>query len=235
VTNIYKNPEKISTKDLIGFLNDIEEKNAPGYFFISGNKEIVNFGPRVSIIGTRNPSIEGIRNAITITTELVKKEVVIVSGLAKGIDTEAHKAAIKANGKTIAVLGTPLDKYYPLQNKELQDEIMKNHLAISQFPMGSPIERSNFPLRNRTMALISHASIIIEASEKSGTCHQGWEALRLGRPLFIHEDLIKRNLTWPKKMVNYGAEIISNKNVQLVLDKLPVIKKGVVSINALSF
>ena len=98
---------------------------------------------------------------------------VIVSGLARGIDTAAHKAAIEAGGKTIAVLGTPLDRTYPAENKALQAEIIKNHLAVSQFRVGSEVFSSNFIRRNRVMALIADASVIVEAGESSGSLSQG--------------------------------------------------------------
>ncbi|MFH1637917.1 MAG: DNA-processing protein DprA [Candidatus Woesearchaeota archaeon] len=222
------NIERVTPDDLIGSLNDIEKKFAPLYLFLRGNPNIVNQGPRVSIIGTRKPSKKGIDNALILTKSLVKKGVVIVSGLAEGIDTVAHRTAIESGGKTIAVLGTPLDKYYPLNNRQLQNEIMENHLAISQFPLGSPIMRKNFPLRNRTMALLSHVSIIIEAGERSGTQHQGWEALRLGRRLFILEDIIQNNkLKWPQEMIKYGAEILQIKNTHPVFEALPICEQEV--------
>ena len=88
----------------------------------------------------------------------------IVSGLAEGIDTAAHTAAISRGGRTIAVLGTPLDQVFPRQNAALQDQIMREHLAVSQFPAGHPVQRKNFPLRNR-WALISDATVIIEAGK----------------------------------------------------------------------
>ena len=83
---------------------------------------------------------------------------------------------------------------------------MKNHLVISQYPVGSPITRKNFVLRNRTMALISDATVIVEAGESSGSLHQGWETLRIGRPLFICKDIVgNEELKWPKDMMKYGA------------------------------
>ena len=83
---------------------------------------------------------------------------------------------------TIAVLGTDLDDCYPPENRPLQERLMREHLVISQFPSGTPSRRTNFPRRNRTMALLTDATVIIEAGESSGTLDQGWEALRLGRP-----------------------------------------------------
>jgi DNA processing protein len=214
--------KKMTPDDLMGPLNDIEKKFAPPYLYFKGNRKLINSCPRVSIIGSRRPSKRGINNTHMLTKFFVMNKVIIVSGLAMGIDSVAHKTAIDNEGSTIAVLGTPLDKYYPKQNSDLQDKIAKDHLVISQFPIGSPIQRKNFPLRNRTMALLSHASIIVEAGEGSGTIHQGWEALRLGRPLFIVEDIIKnKNLKWPAKLIEYGAEILPISKVKIVLESLP--------------
>jgi DNA processing protein len=155
-----------------------------------------------------------------IASTLAGENVVIVSGLAEGIDTSAHKATITSGGRTIAVLGTPLDKVYPRKNLELQQEIMQNHLALSQFPRGHPTTPKDFVLRNRTMALISDATIIVEAGETSGSLHQGWEALRLGRSLFIWKSIMKNpELTWPDKMLQYGAIELSDPRD--VLEALP--------------
>jgi DNA processing protein len=153
---------------------------------------------------------------------LGERGVIVVSGLAEGIDTAAHETAIASGGRTVAVLGTPLDKAYPAKNRVLQDRIMADHLAVSQFPAGSPSQPRNFPMRNRTMALISDATVIVEAKDGSGTIHQGWEALRLGRPLFLMESLAKdASVSWPKEMLGYGAEVLSRENVDLLLELLP--------------
>lgn len=119
----------------------------------------------------------------------MKRQAVVVSGLAEGIDTAAHRAAIDAGGKTIAVLGTPLDKSYPRSNAELQRTLMEEHAVLSQFPVGYPTQPKNFPMRNATMALIVCASVIVEAGESSGALSQGSETLRLGRMLFIMESV----------------------------------------------
>ncbi len=148
--------------------------------------------------------------------------------MAEGIDTAAHRASIEAGGRTIAVLGTPLDHAYPSKNSKLQKEIMNNHLAISQFPIGHPTRPKDFVLRNRTMALISNASIIVEAGETSGSLHQGWEALRLGRPLFIWKSIASdSSLSWPGKMMRYGALELTDP--EQVVDMLPS-SKGTIRI-----
>ena len=192
-------------------LNNIEIKYAPKLLYIKGSMEIPLPCPRVSIIGSRKASPNGLAYAQKIAKTLVENQTVIVSGLAEGIDAVAHETAIAMKGKTIAVIGTPLNKVYPRKNFELQQEIMKNHLVVSQFPIGYPTTPKDFVLRDRTMALISDATVIVEAGDTSGSLHQGWETLRLGRPLFIWESVVKNTqLDWPKKMLEYGALELSN-------------------------
>ncbi|MGI0045937.1 MAG: DNA-processing protein DprA [Nitrosotalea sp.] len=201
----------ISVESLLGRpLNDVETRHTPKILYIKGVIEIPLPRPRVSIIGSRKASQDGLEAAKTITKTLVGNQTVIVSGLAEGIDTSAHQTAIDIGGKTIAVLGTPLNKVYPRKNFELQQEIMNNHLAVSQFPVGHPTKPKDFVLRNRTMALISDATIIVEAGDTSGSLHQGWETLRLGRPLFIWKSVLNnKQLSWPEKMRQYGAMELS--------------------------
>ncbi len=182
-------------------MNSVEKKYAPRTVYVSGSLGIPLRGIRVSVVGTRKPN--HLERAVEIASALVEKKIVVVSGLARGIDTAAHKTAIERGGKTIAVLGTPLDVYYPRENRELQDIIMREHLAVSQFPSGTPVAKKNFPMRNRTMALISQATVVAEAGEDSGVVSQCWECLRLGRLLLIHESL--EELRWVKKIMRYNA------------------------------
>ncbi len=211
----------IQLEDLLGRpLNDIESKFKPKTIFYEGSMEIPVPCPRVSIIGSRGASEKGLSEAKEISKILIENEVVIVSGLAKGIDTVGHKTAIEYGGKTIAVIGTPLNKVYPKENSELQEEIMKNHLVISQYPVGHPTTPKDFVLRNRTMALISDATVIVEAGESSGSLHQGWETLRIGRPLFICKDVVENDkLEWPEKMIQYGAMKLDESTD--ILENLP--------------
>jgi DNA processing protein len=210
------NPEK-----LLGPLNDVEEKYAPKELFTAGDVSLLQGPPRVAVIGTRRPSGKGLRRADRLARVLIENKSIVVSGLAEGIDTIAHRTAIDKGGRTIAVLGTPLDQVYPKKNCELQQEIMSGHLAISQFAQGWPIQRKNFPQRNRTMALVVDASIIVEAGDGSGTLSQGWEMLRLGRPLFILKSICEdRSLKWPREMLKYGAIPLSDP--ELLRAALPV-------------
>jgi DNA processing protein len=218
------NPFKVLTpRELLGRpLNDIESKNAPEKLYVNGAIQAMIPIPRpaVSIAGSRKASPQGLETARRIAKTLVEEEVVIISGLAEGIDTAAHEYAIAAGGKTIAVLGTPLNKVYPQKNRALQEEIMRSHLAISQFHIGHPTVPKDFVLRNKTMAIISDATIIVEATDTSGSRHQAWEALRIGRPLFISEFILNNpELQLYRKMLEYGAMKLSDPAE--VLEVLP--------------
>jgi DNA processing protein len=206
-------------EDLLGPLNLVERHNAPPWLFVAGDTSVLRAGPRVSIVGARKASQLGLQRTGRLARELVDYGVVVVSGLAKGIDAAAHRGAM-VNGRTIAVLGTPLDVTYPAENRELQEQLMAEHLVISQFAVGHPIQRANFPRRNRTMALISHASVIVEAGDSSGSLSQGWEALRLGRPLFIAQSVVDdQSLKWPADMLAYGAQVL--RGVADIMETLP--------------
>ncbi|HEV7672618.1 MAG TPA: DNA-processing protein DprA [Thermoanaerobaculia bacterium] len=191
-------------------LNEVEKKHAPTRLWAIGDLSLASTGARVAVVGARKASSEGARRAARLAGELSAQGVVIVSGLAEGIDTSAHKSAIASGGRTIAVLGTPLNETYPKQNAELQQQIMFGHLAVSQFDLGEPVLRQNFPRRNRLMALLVDATVIVEASDSSGSLSQGWEAIRLGRPLFLLRSVAEKTaLKWPGEMLAYGASILS--------------------------
>src|SRR5438445_6919151 len=186
----------LTADQLLGPLNDVERKYTPVRLYAAGPIQIPLPRPRAAIIGSRKASEKALDVAAEISKTLAKKKVIIVSGLAEGIDTAGHRAAIDAGGKTVAVLGTPLDQVYTKRNALLQEEIMKSHLAVSQFAIGYPIQRQNFVIRNRTMALIANASIIVEAGETSGALPAASEALRRAPALSIWTDLLNSSLNW---------------------------------------
>lgn len=166
----------------------------------------------VAIVGTRKPTPEGLARTRKLVRHLVKDDITIVSGLAAGIDTEAHHTAIAAGGRTIAVIGTPLTHAYPKENKELQQQIAENFLLISQVPVlryehqNFRINRFFFPERNVTMSALTAATIIVEAGETSGTLIQARAALYQGRKLFILDSCFHNPaLTWPQRFADKGA------------------------------
>jgi DNA processing protein len=166
----------------------------------------------IAIVGTRNPSSKGIATVIELTKQLVADDFTIVSGLAMGIDTHAHIAALAAGGRIIAVIGTPLNRVYPEENAKLQDLIAREHLLISQVPFFRYTQQTFvgnklfFPERNKTMSALSEATLIIEAGETSGTLIQARAALDQKRKLLIWEDcFLNKEITWPKRFVEKGA------------------------------
>lgn len=207
------------TVELLGPLNAVEKKFAPATLWTKGDVRLLMRHPRVAVVGTRSPSADGERRTRRLVKELVRVGALVVSGLAQGIDTIAHTQALALGGRTIAVLGTPLDDVFPKANASLQERIGEKHLLVSEFAPGSKVGRGNFPRRNRTMALVADASVIIEAGPTSGTISQGWEAIRLGRPLFLLKSLVDAGLAWPPEMVEHGAFVLNDMTD--LLDVLP--------------
>ena len=164
-----------------------------------------------AVVGTREPTKDGIARATRLVRELVKDNFTIVSGLASGIDTIAHETAIEEGGRTIAVIGTPLSHVYPKDNVDLQRKIAREFLLISQVPV-KRYERQDyrrnrlfFPERNITMSALTEATIIVEAGETSGTLIQARAALNQGRKLFILDNCFRKGLSWPQKFADKGA------------------------------
>ncbi|MBJ7411227.1 MAG: DNA-protecting protein DprA [Phenylobacterium sp.] len=179
--------------------------------YFQGNWDLA-YTRSVAVVGTRKPSDEGRQRTAQLVRRLVADDFTIVSGLAEGVDTAAHEAAIAAGGRTIAVIGTPLGKVYPRDNAELQARIAQDFLLVSQVPVerydaqNPKVNRFFFPERNKTMSALSEATIIVEAGETSGTLIQAREALKQRRKLFILNSCFERpDLTWPAKFERDGA------------------------------
>jgi len=198
------------TEQLLGPLNPVELRFAPAALWTAGDTTLLLRHPRVAIVGTRHPTPDGIRRTQRLVKALVDHGAIIVSGLAEGIDTAAHTRALELGGRTVAVIGTPLDEAFPKKNAALQKRIAQEHLLVTEFAPGIPVARGNFPRRNRTMALVADASVIVEAGAGSGTISQGWEALRLGRPLFLLQSLVAGGLAWTTEMQNHGARVLAS-------------------------
>jgi DNA processing protein len=166
----------------------------------------------VAVVGTRSPSDAGMTRADRLVRQLVDDGFTIVSGLAAGIDTVAHRTTIDCHGRTIAVLGTPLSKIYPSENSELQMRIARDHLLISQVPIVRYLHqdwrhnRGFFPQRNVTMSALTDATVIVEASDTSGTLMQAKAAIQQNRKLFILAACFDDPaLKWPRQYEKLGA------------------------------
>ncbi len=196
----------------IDYPRSLEDADHPlVLMYYQGDWDLV-YQPGVAVVGTRHPSDDGIKRTRSLVKQLVENEYTIYSGLAAGIDTVAHKTAIENNGRTIAVIGTPLWKFYPKENADLQKKIAREHLVISQVPIVAYKDKSIqftrmfFPERNITMSAFSKATIIVEAGETSGTLIQARAALKQGRQVFIlNNNFENPALTWPHKLLEMGA------------------------------
>lgn len=164
----------------------LEIPAAPGILYYKGlatpQREYL---PSIAIVGTRDPSDYGKRWARKIATLLAAKGYPIVSGLAQGIDTEAHTACLEAGGRTIAVVGTGIDIVYPPRNQTLAANICQQGLIVSEYPAGTPPDRGHFPARNRIIAGLSRVTIVIEAPTRSGALITAHQANDFGRDVYV--------------------------------------------------
>lgn len=208
-------------------------EDAPPYLFLKGDVNLLN-EKSVCVVGSRNASNEGMKRTEKLVTSLIQRNIVVNAGLAKGIDTATHKTALKNNGKTIAVIGTPINRYYPKENKELQLQIEKKGLVVSQFPPCNETFRWNFPLRNATMSGISLATIIMEAGETSGALKQADYALKQSRDVLIPKSAIDNPvIRWPRKYIDRGAKPFSTLREALEILNANQVLKGVFKISDL--
>lgn len=185
------------------------------------NQGIVN---AIAIVGTRNPTPYGRLWTKRLTAGLVKAGFTIVSGLAVGIDTEAHTVAVQQGGRSLAVLGSAVDIIYPNSNRGLAKHLSQQGLILSEYPAGTPPDRLHFPRRNRIIAGLCRAVIVIEASEKSGALITARLANEYGRDVYI----LPGSLDNPQSrgclgLLNQGAQVILG--VQELLDSLGAIPK----------
>lgn len=185
-------------------------KQAPRFLYVRGRKGLLQEQRTVALVGSRQASEKAKENTRRVAELLGRNGIVIISGLAKGIDVTAHRSALEHNYNTIAVIGTNLNQYYPIENKEVQLEIEKKGLVVSQFSPATKTERWFFPLRNGVMSGLSLATVIMEAGETSGALKQADFALKQNRQILIPSKALEMTtISWPKKYVEQGAEVVT--------------------------
>jgi DNA processing protein len=163
----------------------------------------------VAVVGTRQPTPQGIEQAQQLAAGLVSRGIPVISGLAAGIDSAAHTAALAAGGRTVAVIGTGIDRAYPPQNADLQNEIAARGLVISQFLPGSPPTKVSFPMRNAVMSGYALATVIVEAAYRSGARMQARLALQHGRHVFLLRSLLQHD--WARDYAQRpGVTVVDN-------------------------
>jgi DNA processing protein len=171
---------------------------APPVLFARGS--MVQDEPAVSVVGSRKTSERGLVIAAAVARELVSRRITVISGLAAGIDTTAHRAALAAGGRTVAVIGTGINKVYPAENRDLQEEIATRGLVLSQFLPDAPPQKHHFPMRNATMSGYGLATVVVEAGEHSGARGQARIAVEHGRPVILTDAVVERN-EWARSLL----------------------------------
>ncbi|MBE8182378.1 MAG: DNA-processing protein DprA [Candidatus Portiera sp.] len=217
---------RININDKLEYPTPLRNGSPLKFLYCRGNIDLLE-SKSVAISGSRNASQEGISRAANLAKGLVEEGYTVVSGLAKGIDTSAHLHSIKNKGNTIGILGTPIDCYYPKENKELQDKIAQEHLLVSHVPFyrynkvdSFPARSGYFPQRNKLIASLSSGIVVIEAKNKSGTVIQAREAIAQGKKLFILSSCLEApSSEWAHDLVEKGKAIVV-KELADVIDNL---------------
>ena len=180
----------------------LDAQQVPPFIFFAG--EIVPSDSQgVAIIGTRDASDPALEAASRFASDLAKAGRTVVSGLAAGVDTAALTAALEANGRVVAVIGTGITRFYPAENRQLQNDIAQHGLLISQFlPRATP-SKTSFPMRNAVMSAYAKASLVVQADDRSGARLQARIAAKQGRAVYLYEPIMKHE-SWAQTMVTKG-------------------------------
>lgn len=189
-----------------------EIADPPPVLFVRGNPDLLA-QPQIAIVGSRNPSTLGVETAIDFARSLAEHGFVITSGLALGIDAAGHRGALKANGHTVAVAGTGLDRVYPARHKDLATEIVRTGAMISEFPPGTVAKASHFPRRNRIISGLSLGLLVVEAARQSGSLITARLALEQNREVFaipgsIHNPLARGC----NALIREGAKLVETSS-----------------------
>ena len=182
----------------------------PVLLFAQGRTELLTT-PTIGVVGTRRPTPYGVAAAERLTAGMVQFGLTIASGMARGIDTAAHRAALAAGGDTIAVFGCGLDVIYPAENRKLACELHEKGLILSEFPMGSPAHPQNFPIRNRIISGLSAGVLVVEGAQYSGSSITARLAFESGRPVFAVPGNITSKMSWgPNLLIRQGAVLVQD-------------------------
>lgn len=188
----------------------------PIALFTRGRLELLQ-GILLGVVGTRRPTAYGTAAAQRLSADLAQAGLVIVSGMARGIDTAAHRAALDAGGETVAVFGCGVDQVYPAENRKLAVEIAEKGLLISEFPMGSPAYPQNFPIRNRIISGMSVGVLVVEGAQYSGSAITAKVALDQQREVFAVPGNITSKMSWgPNLLIKQGAKLVQEWNDVMV-------------------
>ncbi|MFC3882586.1 DNA-processing protein DprA [Bacillus songklensis] len=181
----------------------------PWILYAKGNISILEHGKKISVVGTRDPSLYGYQSLQKILMPLLVDDWCIVSGLAIGIDSAAHRLAIESKCKTIAVLGSGFYHIYPKQNEQLAEDISRDHLLLSEYPPHQKPNRWAFPMRNRIISGLTRGTIIVQAKERSGSLITAEQAIQQGREVFaIPGPVLDERSAGTNRLIQQGAKLV---------------------------
>lgn len=182
----------------------------PLTLYVRGNPDLLA-QPSLAVVGTRHPTPYGLGMAERLACDLAARHLVIVSGLARGIDAAGHRGALAGRGKTVAIFGTGVDVVYPRENQRLADQILATGGALcSEFPMGTFAAPQNFPIRNRIISGLALGVLVIEAGEYSGTRITARCALEQSREVFAVPGNVTNRQAWgPNTLIKQGAKLVA--------------------------
>ncbi|HYW36948.1 MAG TPA: DNA-processing protein DprA [Terriglobales bacterium] len=182
----------------------------PVILFVKGSVEVLA-QPGIAMVGTRHPTPYGSGMAERLSTDLAARGLVVISGLARGIDTASHRGAVAAKGKTVAVLGTGIDVMYPKENTRLTEQILAlGGALITEFPVGTSPAPQNFPIRNRIISGMSAGVLVVEAAEYSGTRITSRCALEQNRDVYAVPGNVTNKNSWgPNTLIKQGAKLVA--------------------------
>jgi DNA processing protein len=194
----------------------------PLLLYVNGDASLLEL-PALAIIGSRNPTQGGTRNAREFARHLARQGFVIVSGMAQGIDTAAHRGALDADGKTIALLGTGIDRVYPSGNRDLAHQIAAQGALVSEYPLGAAPERWHFPERNRLISGLSLGTLVVEAARRSGSLITARLAGEQGREIFALPGSIHNALSRGcHELIRQGAKLVETAD-DIVAELRPLV------------
>jgi DNA processing protein len=191
----------------------------PVLLYVRGDPQILNM-PTLSIVGTRRPTLYGSQMAERLGRDLAARGIVILSGLARGIDAIGHHGALAANGRAIGVLGTGIDVCYPKENKKLYEKVLERGAILSEFPLRTHPAPENFPIRNRIVAGMPLGVVVIEGAEFSGSLITARLAMEFGREVFGVPGNVTQSVSYaPNLLIKQGAKLVVN--AEDVIEELP--------------
>ena len=191
----------------------------PVLLYVRGDAGVLNL-PSISIVGTRRPTLYGTQMAERLGREIAARGVVVISGMARGIDAIGHQGAMAVNGRAVGVLGTGVDVCYPKENRKLYEKVLERGAIVSEFPLGTHPAPENFPVRNRIVAGMPLGVVVIEGAQYSGSLITARLAMEFGREVFGVPGNVTQPVSFaPNQLIKQGAKLVTNG--EDVIEELP--------------